>query len=124
MAYECESFMTEKREWIWIILLVVVVLVIVPFGLFAILGGPCMGSGMMRGWGGMMTFGSAWPFMFLIPLVFVVLVGIYFLLSGQGRVVSSALPVESDALRILKERYARSEITSEQYTKMKRDLES
>jgi len=123
VAYECESFMTEKREWIWIILLVVVVLVIVPFGLFAMVGGPWMGSGMMRGWG-MMGFGFAWPFMFLIPLVFVVLVGIYFFLSGQGRVVSSAPPVESDALRILKERYARSEITSEQYTKMKRDLES
>ena len=118
--------MTEKREWIWIITLVVVVLVIVPFGLFAMVGGPWMGSGMMRGWGigpGMMGFGFAWPFMFLILLVFVVLVGIYFLRSGQGRVVSSAPPVESDALRILKERYARSEITSEQYTKMKRDLE-
>jgi uncharacterized membrane protein len=32
--------------------------------------------------------------------------------------------MESDALRILKERYARGEITSDQYSKMKRDLES
>ncbi len=75
---------------------------------------------------GIMGFGFGWPFMFLFPLVFVVLVvlGLYHLLSGQGRQVSSAGYTGSDALRILKERYARGEITSEQYTKMKRDLES
>jgi putative membrane protein len=83
---------------------------------------------MMGGWGmgaGMMGFGFGWLFM-LVPLVFVVLVilGLYYLLSGQRRQGASAGYAGSDALRILKERYARGEITSEQYAKMKRDLES
>jgi len=116
--------MSEKKDATWIILLIVVVLVILGFGSFAM-----MGPGMMGGWGmgpGMMGFGFGWPFMFLFPLVFVVLVvlGLYYLFSGQRRQVSSAGYAGSDALRILKERYARGEITSEQYTKMKRDLES
>jgi putative membrane protein len=86
--------------------------------------------GMMGGWGigaGMMGFGFGWwPFMFLVPLVFVVLVvlGLYYLLSGQRRQGASVGYDESDALRILKERYAWGEITSEQYEKMKQDLES
>ena len=120
--------MSEKRDPAWIIVLVVV-LVIVAFGSFAMIRPWGVGPGMMGGWGmgpGMMGFGFGWPFMFLVPLVFVVLVilGLYYLLSGQRRQGASVGYAESDALRILKERYARGEITSEQYAKMKRDLES
>ncbi len=116
--------MTDKRNSTWIVLLFAAVL-IVAFGSFAVMGPWGMGSGMMRGWGmgsGMMGFGFAWPFMFLVPALFVVLVilGLYYLLSGH----SSSRYEENAALRMLKERYARGEITSEQYAKMKRDLES
>ena len=118
--------MSEKRDPAWIIVLV---LVIVAFGSFAMIRPWGVGPGMMGGWGmgpEMMGLGFGWPFMFLVPLVFVVLVilGLYYLLSGQRRQGASVGYAESDALRILKERYARGEITSEQYAKMKRDLES
>ena len=75
---------------------------------------------------GMIGFGFGWLLMFLVPLVFVVLVvlGLYYLFSGHGRQGTSVAYVGSDVLRILKERYARGEITSEEYVKMKRDLES
>ncbi|MFH0848352.1 MAG: SHOCT domain-containing protein [archaeon] len=116
--------MSEKRDLSWIVLLFAVVL-IVAFGSFTMMGPGGIGSGMMRGWGmgpGMMGFGFAWPFMFLVPVLFVILVilGLYYLLSGH----SSSRYEENAALRTLKERYARGEITSEQYAKMKRDLES
>ncbi len=106
------------------ILLVVVVMLVVAFG-FTMMSGARMGSGMMGGWGmgrGMIGSGLAWPLMFLVPGGFVVLMilGLYYLFSGQG----SSRHEESEALRILKERYARGEITSEQYTKMKQDLSS
>ena len=110
--------MGSRRDPTWIILLigVLALVAIVP-------------STMMGGWGtglGMMGLGFMWPFMFLVPLAFVVLIalGLWYLLSGlqKARVFSSY--VESDANRILNERYARGEITSEQYTKMKKDLET
>ena len=120
--------MSEKRDPAWIIVLVVV-LVIVAVGSFAMIRRWGVGPGMMRGWGmgpGMMGFGLGWPFMFLVPLGFVALVvlGIYYLFSGQARVQGALAHAEGDALRILKERYARGEMTSDQYSKMKRDLES
>lgn len=103
----------------WRLILVLVVLAVVAFIPFAMMGGWGMGPGMM-GWG-MMGFG--WPFMFIVPIAFVFLIvlGLYYLLSGRGSATSYA---ESNAIRILKERYARGEITSEQYSKMKRELES
>jgi len=79
-----------------------------------------MGGGMMGGWGYPGGFG--WGFMFigwLIPLLFVVLVvvGAYFLLAHRG------VTGESErALTILNERYAKGEITKEQYLEMKQHL--
>jgi len=108
--------MSVKTDHTWIIL-VLVVLLVVAFIPFTMMGG--WGPRMM-GWG-MMGFGR--PFMFLVPIAFILLIilGGYYLLSGRGFTTSYA---ESDALRILKERYARGEITAEQYAKMKKDLES
>ncbi len=119
--------MSSERDQSWLVIMVAV-LAVVLLGPMLMMG--FWGGGMMGGWGmgpGMMGFGFGWwPFMFLVPLVFVVLVvlGVYYLLSGRGRQGASARYMESEALRILKERYARGEITSEEYVKMKRDLES
>ena len=102
-------------------------LVIIIAVLAVVLLGPMLMMGFGGFMGGMMGFGFGWwPFMFLVPLGFVVLVvlGIYYLFSGQAREQGALAHMESDALRILKERYARGEITSDQYSKMKRDLES
>jgi len=111
--------MSGEKDQTWIVMIVAVLAVV--------LLGPMLMMGFGGFMGGMMGFGFGWwPFMFLVPLAFVVLVvlGLYYLLSGHRNQGASVGYAESDALRILKERYARGEITSEQYAKMKRDLES
>ena len=103
-----------------IVLLLVGLLFILPmFGMW--MWGPVMmGGGMMGRWG--YPSGMGWGFMLvgmLIPLLFVVLLaaGAYLLLSPRKE------PVESEkALAILNERYAKGEITKEQYLEMKQNL--
>ncbi len=67
---------------------------------------------------GMMGFG--WGFMFLIPIVFLVLLvfGAHYLITEYARTGN-----DERALEVLKERYAKGEITREEYLKMKKDLE-
>lgn len=86
--------------------LLIVALAVVAFGPLAIVRGCGFGLGMMG-------FGFMWPLMFLVPLALLVLIilGLYYMLSDQGKQGSSKRYGESDALRILKERYARGEIT-------------
>ncbi len=99
-----------------------VVLVVLLFGL---VGGGMMGSGMM-GWGGY-SFGIWGIIMGIVMLLFWVLVigGIVLLvvwLFRQGQ-PAAAVPGGRGALHILKERYARGEISREQYQEMRRELE-
>jgi len=72
-----------------------------------------------HGWGWGMGFG--WLFMILFwVLIIAGIVGLarwLFYVPGSGR-------SERRPLDILKERYARGEITREQYEQMRRDLES
>jgi len=70
---------------------------------------------------GMMGYG--WSFMFLIPLAFLALIalGAYYLATGTGWRASRR---DRRALEILKERYARGEITREEYLRMREELES
>jgi putative membrane protein len=110
--------MSNERDQGWVVIIVVVLAVV--------LLGPMLMMGFGGFMGGMMGFGFGWsPFMFLVPLAFVVLMvlGIYYLLSGQRSQGGSGGHAENEALRILKERYARGEISSEQYAKMRKDLE-
>jgi len=101
-------------------LLLVGLLVIVPlFGMF--MWAPMMtGGGMMGAWGypGRMRWGAMIIGVPLI-LVFIVLLiaGAYLLLTPRG------LGTDSDtALKILNERYAKGEITTEQFIQMKQEL--
>jgi len=105
-----------------LVLLLIGLLVVVPmFGMF--MWGPMMmGGGMMGRWGYSPGTGWGWGFMFvgmLIPLAFIVLliVGAYFLLTPRGERTES-----ETALAILDERYAKGEITKEQYLEMKQHL--
>ena len=97
------------------------------------------GPGMMGGWGpgyygpGMMAgmmggFGLFWGMLWLLVLVGIV-GGILFLIRGaftrrhrQG-CGSSGSDSGSAALKLLDERYARGEITREEYQQMRKDLE-
>jgi uncharacterized membrane protein len=110
-----------------LVLLLIGVLFMVPMlGVF--MWAPMMGGGMMGGWGAREAYswgyptGMRWGFMFvgmLIPLAFIglLIAGAYVLPRSRRE------PAESDsALRILDERYAKGEITSVQYSKMKQDL--
>jgi putative membrane protein len=79
-----------------------------------------MGPGMM-GWGGGM--GWPWPIMMLIFWV-AVIVGVVFLVrwltssANRGRGGAS----EESALDILKKRYAKGEISKDEYEKIKKDI--
>jgi len=102
-----------------------VVLIVLLLGL---LGGGMMGWGMMgpggMGWGG---FGFS-PFGWIVMLVFWALIigGIALLLIWLFGQVGPAAPAPtppSRAIDILNERYARGEITREQYEEMRRQIE-
>lgn len=109
------------------ILIATVILVALLFGL--------LGGGMMMGWGmmgpGMLGRGPFWfnPLAWIAMLLFWVLLvgGVALLVVWLAReippaAVAPAAP-PSHALDVLKERYARGEISREQYEAMKREIE-
>jgi len=108
----------RESEKVILILLVaiVVILVVGAFSMIGMMGGYGM-MGMMgwsrMGYGWWMPLGGA---AFLIILI----VGLYILLSAYHK--PERLPSTS-AIEILKQRYAKGEITDEQYQKMKKELE-
>lgn len=86
------------------LLVVVGALVLLPL----LFGGGMMGGGMVGGW------------MFLWPLLFVVLVVV--LVSGLG---DSGEPHENDqAMTVLRERYARGELSDDEFEERRRQLRS
>ena len=111
----------DSRDSGWIIILIIVLIVLL-LGPFMYMGA-MMGPGMMGGWHmgqGMMGYGygSNWiaaSLQMILFLVFLGLIvfGVYYLISG-GRLKSSG-----SSLEILKERYAKGEITKEQYDVLK-----
>jgi len=74
-----------------------------------------MGSGMM-GWSG---YGWWMPIGGLIFLILLI-VGLYLVFSSYHK---SGQISDTGAIEILKERYAKGEITEEQYQRMKKELE-
>jgi putative membrane protein len=108
--------MTDKeKDLIWLVVVFVVLIVILP----VLMMWGMWGGGFMHG---MMGYGGyGWWFMPLIPLAFLVLLvlGVYYLLKEYTRPRH-----EERALEILKERYAKGEITREEYMKLKEELES
>jgi putative membrane protein len=78
-------------------------------------------SGMMGGWGGW-----GWPFMGIIPLLFVaVLIAAVVLLVRYASGTGGNLPPaerRSSGLDALEERYARGEINRDEYLQKKKDI--
>jgi putative membrane protein len=77
-------------------------------------------NGHMDRYGHMMNYWGAGIVVWLLLLVLVVLL-VYFLIRNQGAGGSRPTPGETP-LDILKKRYARGEITKEQFDEMKKDL--
>jgi len=98
----------------------VIIILLLVFG--AISGWPYGGWGMMRPW---MMAGYGW--MWLIPVFWIVLVGLI-IWAIVASVRSSHESKGSDssktdsALEMLKKRYARGEISKEEYEEKKKDL--
>jgi putative membrane protein len=85
-------------------------------------GGWAMGPGMMGGWG-MGWFGMIFMFVFWILVV----VGLVLLIKWLIQTTSGGKTDRSKgpkALDILKERYARGEISKEEFDTIKQDLQS
>lgn len=82
-----------------------------------------MGPWMMGGWGG--GWGAADPLWSIASLIFWLLLlgGIALLVVWGFRQVGPAGPAGRRPLDILRERYARGELTHEQYDQTRRDLE-
>jgi len=111
---------------------IIVIAVVIVIGLLGIM---MMGFGFfginMMGGTGMMGFGGYGynPVAMILSLLFglLIIAGIVLLIvwltrtRGPASYVSTGGP-SSNALTILQERYARGEITKEQYDQMKRDL--
>ena len=77
------------------------------------------GDHMNWGWG-MGWFGWFWMILFWILVIF----GILFLVrSFSGRVREGGVGGGETAMDILKKRYARGELTREEFERIKRDLE-
>jgi len=105
--------------------LITIAVVLGVIFLFPVLmmGGMFPFGGMMGGWGP--GFGGGWGLGWIFPLVFwgAIITGIVFLVraASQGKGGSQSQAGET-ALDILKRRYARGEITREEFEAMKRDL--
>jgi len=123
-----EVLTVSDRNSVWVILLVVL-LVVLFTGPFMFMGGWLMEPGMMgpgmmgpgmMGWRGY-GYGFGWGgmlFQALLLLVFLGLIvfGIYHLVGGGRRTSSGRF------LEILKERYAKGEITKDEYERMRQEL--
>jgi putative membrane protein len=113
----------KESEKIILILLgaLVVIIVVGAFsmvGMMAWYGGRGMMGGGMMNWGG---FGYRW-WMPLGGVAFltILIVGLYLVFSSYHKPERTS---DSSAIEILKGRYAKGEITEEQYQKMKKELE-
>ena len=66
---------------------------------------------------GFMGFGWLW----IIILIIIILAGVYFFSAGFKQ--ESTPQTSTSSLEILKQRYAKGEITEEEFRKMKKEIE-
>lgn len=83
----------------------------------------------MMGDGGMMSWGMGlWMFLgmvlWVLLLVALILLVVWVVRQFSGVVVQPPPPREDSALEILRKRYARGEISKEEFEEKKRDLEA
>jgi putative membrane protein len=92
-------------------------------GLFTSCGGGPYGPQGPGGWGPMMHYGFGYGGMFMW-IIFLIVIGFLIYFIVQARKTKGQMPTQYESpLDILKKRYAKGEITKEEYEKMKKDLE-
>lgn len=104
---------SRKSEWAWSLAILLPLVV----GMILLTLFPPFWGGYMHGMMGMM--GGGWGFMLLTSLAFLLLIalGAYYIITALTRRDGG-----KTALDLLKERYAKGEITRDEYLKMKEDL--
>jgi len=117
--------MTKDDKSLIAILVIGGILFFVPmlaWGVWSLRTRGMMGGWGMMGRGGMMVYGGG-P-MILLSVVFIILLvaGVYLFLPGLGKPWSQVPRSENRSLEILKERYAKGEITREEYLRMKEEI--
>ena len=98
--------------------IVILFVILALLSVFACSQGPY--NSPMGNWGHMMNYG--WPGGGYMWLIFLVVIGvvIYFMFQASKNTRNSALETPLD---VLKKRYAKGEITKEEFDKMKIDIE-
>lgn len=75
------------------------------------------------GWGPMMHYGFGYGGMFMW-IIFLIVIGLLIYFFVQTQKTKGQTPTQNEShLDILKRRYAKGEITKEEYERMKKDLE-
>jgi putative membrane protein len=75
------------------------------------------------GWGHMMYYGHGYGGIFMW-IIFLIVIGLLIYFIVQGQKTKGQTPTQNEShLDILKKRYAKGEITKEEYERMKKDLE-
>ena len=80
------------------------------------------GCGFIGGWNSMMNFGYGGMFMWILFALIVVI--IIFAIVNDTKYKDGSGRFEKTSLDIIKERYAKGEISEEEFEKMKRNLNS
>ncbi len=111
--------MDNHDRTLWIILAVVLVVLLGPGLGWGMMGGGMMGPGMMGGW---WASNPGWGVAMLVFWVLLI-AGVVLLVVWGIRQAGPGALAHRRPLDILKERYARGELTREQYEQMRRDLE-
>lgn len=111
----------ERRDRFLLLLILLVVLVLVPGILMMGFWGGTMGPGFMgSAWGGWIGMGFG---LVLLVVLVVILLGASGSLRGAPAVPPFPPPPPMDALTILDARYARGEISRDEYLRIRADLE-
>jgi putative membrane protein len=118
-----EVLMTDGEKAVLVIAIVAVIAALafmsmIPLGYMYGIRGWRMGPGMM-GWG-MMRYGWGPSILLWLVLIGVIAFGAYLLFNGSK---VKAAPPQGRAIEILNERYAKGEISREDYLRMKEELQ-
>ncbi|MGA1796095.1 MAG: SHOCT domain-containing protein [bacterium] len=94
-------------------------------------GGWMMGSGSMHGWGGMRGYGYGrrwmhygWGGIVMWIVILVIVIALIYFIYHLARSKTAGGPSAETPLDLLKKRYARGEITKEEFQRIKKDLET